>query len=184
MSPKPKIYQLKISLSGSKPPIWRRLLVKDSTSLADLHEIIQTSMGWENYHLHQFIINGEYYGVPHPDDWEDVQDEGKYPLKKLVPAEKYKFTYEYDFGDGWIHTVLVEKILPAEAGEKYPRCIKGKRACPPEDVGGIWGYGTFLEAIKDPKHEQHEMFINWIGYDFDPTYFDIAEINLLLSRYA
>lgn len=184
MPAKPKIYQLKITLRGSKPPIWRRLLVEDSITLHKLHNIILTAMGWDGYHLHQFTIDGEYYGEPHPDDWEPMIDEGKHKLKNIIPVEKYKFTYEYDFGDSWEHQVLVEKILPFSTKQKYPVCVKGKRACPPEDVGGIWGYYNFLEAIKNPKHEEHEMYKGWLGYDFDPAYFDMEEINQRLSHYA
>lgn len=176
------IYQLKVTLRDSKPPIWRRLLVKDSITLNELHEIIQIAMDWGGHHLHLFDINGDYYSIPHLDDYEPMIDERKYKLKDIIPAEKYKFIYEYDFGDSWEHLILVEKILPLESDKKYPVCIKGKRACPPDDVGGVWGYDTFLEAIKDPNHREHEMYADWIGDDFDPEDFDIEYINQILQK--
>jgi len=133
------IYQLKITLKDSKPPIWRRVLVPGSFRLGKLHRVIQIAMGWTDSHLHMFIVNGNYYGVPSPDDYEPVKSETRFKLETIAPPVKGKFIYEYDFNDNWIHTVLVEKILPPAPGEKYPQCITGKRACPPEDVGGVWG---------------------------------------------
>ncbi|HRV94457.1 MAG TPA: plasmid pRiA4b ORF-3 family protein, partial [Anaerolineae bacterium] len=105
-----------------------------------------------------------------------------YRLNQIAPGEKTKFVYEYDFGDSWEHVILVEKILPPEPGVHYPRCIKGKRAGPPEDVGGIWGYEDFLEAIKDPKHPQHEAMLEWAGDDFDPEAFDMSGVNEALEK--
>ena len=172
-----QIYQLKITLRDSKPPIWRRVLVPGSFSLYKLHHVIQRAMGWTDSHLHQFIVDGQYFGLPSPDDWEPMIDERRHTLSKIAPEPKYKFVYEYDFGDSWEHQILVEAIMPAEAGVKYPVCIKGKRACPPEDVGGVWGYEVFLAAIADPEHEEHEMYTEWIGDDFDPEAFDLEEIN-------
>jgi hypothetical protein len=177
------IYQLKISLDDSKPPIWRRFLVPDNFSLADLHEIIQTVMGWDNYHLHMFILNEERYGDPQDDEYDElgIRDEHHYLLGQLGLQEKQKFSYDYDFGDFWNHTLLVEKILPAEEDAYYPACLKGKRACPPEDVGGIWGYMEFVEAMADPKHKEHKSMQEWFGGKFDPEEFDIEETNKLLS---
>ncbi len=177
-----KVYQLKVTLRGSKPPIWRRVLVPADASLLELHRIIQVAMGWDSTHLHQFVINEEYYSTPTEDDWEPVIDESKFRLADVVPAENSKFIYEYDFGDSWEHQILVEKILPADPNETYPRCIKGKRACPLEDVGGIWGYEEFLEALRDPNHPEHESYLEWVGGDFDPEYFDLEEVNKLLEE--
>ncbi|MEZ4771186.1 MAG: plasmid pRiA4b ORF-3 family protein [Caldilineales bacterium] len=176
------IYQLKITLRGSRPPIWRRVLVPGSFSLYKLHQVIQLAMGWTDSHLHQFIIDGQYYGIPSPDDWEPVIDERRHTLNKIAPGPKYKFIYEYDFGDSWEHEILVESIAEAEAGVQYPVCINGKRACPPEDVGGVWGYADFLEALSDPNHSEHEMYNEWIGGEFDPEEFDLDEINAELRR--
>ena len=176
------IYQLKITLHRSKPPIWRRLLVPDSVALDKLHTIIQVTMGWTNSHLHQFIIEGSYYSIPSPDDWEPMIDERRYRLNQIASFEKYKFTYEYDFGDSWEHEIVVEKILPFDPKVKYPICIKGKRACPPEDIGGAWGYDEFLEIMKDPAHDEYDSYIEWLGDEFDPEEFDIEEINQVLQR--
>jgi hypothetical protein len=176
------IYQIKVSLRDSKPPIWRRIQVQGDTKLSQLHLIIQTVMGWANYHLHQFVVGETYIGVPHPDDWHEVNDERKFTLSRLSDREGFKFTYEYDFGDNWQHDLLVEKILSPEPGVKYPRCIKGKRACPPEDVGGVWGYDDFLAAIKDPDHDEHETMLEWVGGEFDPEALDLAEVNAALGQ--
>ena len=182
MPPKSKqIYQIKVTLQGFRPPIWRRIQVRSDTRLDKLHLILQDVMGWDNYHLHQFVIHGEYYGPPYDGDFMDMMDESKSKLSDLVGGEKFKFIYEYDFGDSWAHVLLVEKILPAEKGVQYPVCIKGKRACPPEDVGGVWGYGSFLEAIKDPKHPEHDEYLEWVGGEFDPEAFDLDDINVMLN---
>ncbi len=179
-SPK-QVHQLKITLKHSKPPIWRRVLVPSHFNLNKLHRVIQIAMGWEDYHLHQFTIDGGYYGVPSREDWEPVTDERRYSLGKVAPEEKHRFLYEYDFGDGWEHEILVEKIFVPETALEHPVCLTGKRACPPEDVGGIWGYYEFLEAIKDPDHENHEEYLEWIG-EFDPEEFDLDGINQMLSK--
>jgi hypothetical protein len=176
------VYQIKVALERSKPPIWRRLLVPGDFTLGDLHNIIQTSFGWWDYHLHQFIIGEIYVGVPNPDydDYLDMNDERKMRLHQITEREGFKFRYEYDFGDGWLHQQLVEKILPPEPGQVYPVCIKGRRACPPEDVGGIWGYYYFLEAIADPEHEEHDQYLEWAGDEFDPAAFDLEGVNQAL----
>lgn len=182
--PNPKsIYQLKVTLRDSKPPIWRRILVTEETTLAQLHDIIQRVMGWENYHLHMFRIGGAIYGDPADDEFGSMgtKNETRFRLNQVGLREKSTFTYEYDFGDSWEHTLLLEKIIPAEPGTHYPLCVTGKRACPPEDVGGIWGYTEFLEAIADPNHKEHDEYLEWIGGDFDPETFDLDEINELLQ---
>jgi hypothetical protein len=176
------LYQLKVTLRGIKPPIWRRLLVPGSITLNKLHQIIQTAMDWSDSHLHQFIIEGEDFGIPSPKDWEPVKDERRYRLNQVARTEKTKFLYVYDFGDNWEHEILVEKIQPAEPGIKYPLCIKGKRACPPEDVGGAWGYMEFLEAMSNPDHVDHDSYIEWWGDDFNPEGFDIEIVNRALQR--
>lgn len=176
------VYQLKISLRRSKPPIWRKIQIKSDATLAELHDIFQITMGWTNSHLHQFVIHGIEYGIQDPDLDMDVEDEKKVKLGELIFNEKEKFFYEYDFGDSWEHEIIVEKILPMEKGLHYPICLKGKRACPPEDCGGIWGYSEFLEAIEDLNHPEHDDMLEWSGGEFDPEKFDVDSINRALTH--
>ena len=169
------IYQFKITLLDIKPAIWRRIQVPDCT-LADLHEYIQAAFGWWNYHMHQFDIDGERYGPLAPDDMDfglEMRDETEVLLSKLIPksGRKPRWIYEYDFGDGWRHEVLFEGFPPSDFKAKYPQCIEGARACPPEDCGGPWGYADYLAAIADPRHERHEELLEWRG-PFDPDAFD------------
>jgi len=181
------IYQLKIALKGAKPPIWRRVLVPDTVTLADLHDIIQICMGWFGGHLHQFRIGTTIYGQLLDDDWgfETIADENNYTLHNLAKAITPHFSYTYDFGDNWEHRITVEKSLPAAEGKSYPILVKGKRACPPEDCGGIWGYREFLEAYNNPQHEGYDDAHEWIGSDFDSERFDrdeAEEINAALKK--
>jgi len=173
------IYQIKVTLNDSKPPIWRRILAPDTITLHQLHTILQTVMGWADYHLHMFTINGQIYGNPEDDEFGHMgtKNESRFKLNQLVGREGFKFRYEYDFGDGWLHDLVVEKILPAEEGMRYPVCVTGKRACPPEDSGGIWGYEEMLEAIANRKHPEHDRYLEWIGENFDPERFDLNEVN-------
>jgi Plasmid pRiA4b ORF-3-like protein len=174
------IYQIKVTLEGSKPPIWRRLLVPANLNLGDLHQILQVAMGWTDSHLHQFQVGEKSYGVPDPNmDW--TLDEDRVKLAQIVKGEKSRFRYEYDFGDSWSHAILVEKILPAEPGKPYPICVKGKGCCPPEDCGGIWGFYEFVEAMANPKHAEHKNLKEWYGDDFDPEAFDIDDVNRILK---
>lgn len=174
-----QIYQLKLTLKRSKPPIWRRLLVPGDTPLPRLHDVFQIAMGWGDAHLHQFTVGRATFSEPHPEygSWMPLYDERKFQLNQIAPGEKSKFIYEYDFGDSWEHVVLVEKVLTPEPGQRYPVCVKGRRACPPEDVGGIWGYDAFLEAMGDPTHPEHASYREWIGEDFHPEAFDLEQIN-------
>ncbi len=180
-----KICQLKIVLKGIRPPIWRRFLVVNTITLQELHEIIQIVMGWENSHLHQFIANGQYYGEPDPEEYfRKILDERKYKVGHILKKEKDTVIYEYDFGDGWEHKITLEKFLPYNSSTRLPICLKGKRACPPEDVGGVWGYYNFLDGLNDPDHPEHEEYKDWIGDDFDPERFDLDEVNELLLKYC
>lgn len=174
------LYQLKVTLVGSKPPIWRRLIVKDNTRLDQLHSILQGTMGWFGYHLHQYRVGSSLIGIPDPNFDIDIEDERTVFLKDIISNPKDKFVYEYDFGDGWEHKVVLEKVLPSDFFEA-PVVIKGKKACPPEDCGGIWGYYDFLKAIQDPKHEEHESMLEWVGGGFDPDEFDMNTINRKLN---
>jgi len=201
-----QVHELKITLRRSKPPIWRRIAVPSDMKLSDLHIVIQIVMGWTDSHLHQFVIRNpgprptpqelfsldiqeriEMMTMSRDRCWSDLrmeleeaEDEAKARLCELAPAVKSKLIYEYDFGDGWDHQIDVVKIGPPTEGVDYPVCLKGKLACPPEDCGGIWGYYEMLEALKDPKHERHEDFADWIGDSFDPERFDLDEINTQL----
>jgi yecA family protein len=185
--PKLPIYQLKISLKGSRPPIWRRIQVPGSVTLAELHDIIQISMGWFDSHLHQFNIKRTLYGPVTDDDWamERMNDEVQYTLDSLSEEIQPHFEYIYDFGDDWQHRITVETVLKPEEGKPYPVLLTGKRACPPEDIGGIWGYQEFLEAYADPDHDDHEAMVEWAGNDILPDLFDdedISEINEILKN--
>lgn len=175
-----QIFQLKVTLRQFRPPIWRRIQVPGDITLYKLHQIVQLSMGWTNSHLHQFTIHGVSYGETDPD--LRIVNERRYRLNQLVSEVKEHFAYEYDFGDCWEHDILVEKILAPESGVHYPCCIKGKRACPPEDVGGVWGYADFLEALQDPAHPEHEDMIEWLGEEFDPEAFDLDKVNAYLRQ--
>lgn len=178
------VYQLKVTLNDITPPIWRRIQVRGDVTLFKLHKILQAVMEWEDYHLHQFIVGEDYYAIPSPDDpWPmETKNEKRAKLFQVAPAEKARFIYEYDFGDSWRHNILVEKILHPEHELEHPVCLAGKRYRPPEDCGGIGGYYEFLEAIRDPKHPDHEGMLDWAGGDFDPERFDMEEISRLLSK--
>ena len=171
------IYQIKISLIGAKPPIWRIVLVPSNIGLDAFHEVIQLAMGWTDSHLHQFIANNVFYGIPDDDFELEMEDETQYKLSQLLQKEKDTIKYEYDFGDSWEHKILLEKIFPDDGKTALPVCIKGKRACPPEDCGGIWGYEELLETVSNPKHPDHDDMLEWLGGEFDPEEFDLEAIN-------
>jgi Plasmid pRiA4b ORF-3-like protein len=170
------LYQFKITLLETSPPIWRRIQVGDCT-LDKLHEHIQTAMGWTNSHLHQFTIGGSLYGDPllMEEDFEErgYEDSTSTMLSEILPrsGQRFRFEYEYDFGDGWQHEILFEGRLKVEPGKRYPLCLEGARACPPEDVGGVMSYADFLRAISDPDDDQHDQFLTWVGGQFDPEAF-------------
>jgi hypothetical protein len=182
-----EIYQLKITLLGSEPPIWRRFAVPADITLAKLHDAIQIVMGWYDCHLHEFRTrDGTRYRARDPGldlDWDaGTIDERKAQLHDVIHRAKQRLFYDYDFGDGWEHGLELEKRIPPEPNVKYPVCLAGERACPPEDCGGIWGYGELIEAIRDPKHERHEELLEWLGDPFDPEAFDLEETNALLRK--
>lgn len=178
---KTESYQLKITLNHIKPEIWRRVIVDSNIKLPDLHKIIQTVMGWTNSHLHHFIKDKTIYSEPDDESFIEYIDYRKIKLKEIISKEKQSFKYEYDFGDGWEHKIVLEKILENH-NQKYPVCIDGKRNCPPEDCGGPYGYENLLDALSNPKHEEHENILEWLGGGFDAEYFDIEEINEMLKE--
>ena len=141
-------------------------------------------MGWTNSHLHQFIKNRTFYTERMTDDdtWGELDNVDYKNMKifDLLKREKEKIVYEYDFGDGWEHDVLLEKILPGDEKLKSPICLAGKMACPPEDCGGVWGYADLLEILKNPKHEEYDSYMEWLGGEFDPEHFDKDKVNKML----
>ena len=175
------IYQFKITLQNVRPSVWRRIQVPDTYTFWDLHIAIQDAMGWTNSHLHQFNIldasTGKLREIGIPEGYGDTVLSGwRYKIADYFSVENPKAKYIYDFGDNWTHIIILEKILPREKGIEYPLCIDGKRACPPEDCGGPWGYQDFLKVIKDPKHKQHKELMEWVGGEFDPEYFDPKDV--------
>jgi hypothetical protein len=178
------VYQFKISLNDVSPPIWRRIQVPESYTFWDLHVAIQDAMGWLDCHLHQFeVINPKYgehdlIGMPDGEwDSEEVFSGWKTPIKRYFSLVNKKANYDYDFGDGWRHKILLEKIMPAVPLVEYPICIAGKRACPPEDCGGPWGYQNFLEIIANPKHEEYSSMMEWVGGEFHPEIFFVSSVH-------
>jgi hypothetical protein len=167
-----------VQLRDIKPPIWRRLVVPASLTLRELHAVIQTAMGWQDYHLHMFEVAGVRYGDVEEMDGP-VGDEEEFTVGQAAGAVS-KFTYEYDFGDGWTHDIRVEQVMPS-VGSGVPHLVGGARACPPEDCGGPWGYQHLVEVLADPEHEQHEQFLGWVGGGYDPEAFDLAETNANLE---
>jgi hypothetical protein len=180
------IYQLKISLDGAKSPIWRRIQVPGDVSLLKLHFTLQIAMGWTNSHLHEFLIDGRYYGTPIDDEWDtrEIQNEKEHQLEQVVPGKGFQFGYLYDFGDSWAHTILVENIMARDEQQHYPTCLDGAHACPPEDVGGIWGYEEFLEVVADAKHPEHDDYLTWVGGSFDSATFDRKQADVELKNIA
>ena len=163
------------------PTIWRRLLVPGEVKLSKLHSIFQAAMGWEDYHLHYFEIDGKRYGMPDPEWDNDDIDEETVMFSDLV-GNRARFFYEYDFGDSWRHEVVVECMDPIPTILKFAVCIDGQRACPPEDCGGTHGYRDLVEAIGDPDHEEHADYVDWAGRAFDPGAFDLSITNAALQR--
>ncbi|MEW6740817.1 MAG: plasmid pRiA4b ORF-3 family protein [Nitrospirota bacterium] len=177
-----QIYQFKVTLKGIKPSIWRKIQVPEAYTFWDLHVAIQDVMGWQDYHLHEFEVikpsSGRKVMIGFPDEefGRDVLPGWKQKIADYFSIENPSAEYTYDFGDNWRHEIKLEKILPREKGVKYPLCIDGKRACPPEDCGGTSGYENFLKILMDPRHERYEEMLEWIGGEFDPEHFDIREV--------
>jgi hypothetical protein len=179
-----KLMQLKIKLDEIKPDIWRRFIIDSSFTLSQLHEVIQIVMGWENYHLYEFDIHGEAYGIPN-DEYEifgvEMNDCKKTKIEKLNLKPKDKFTYTYDMGDDWRHKIIVEKITQNEEVSS-PMCIEGARNCPPEDCGSIPGYEDIVNAMNNPKSKEAKELIEWLGGIYDPEIFHIETINEELNK--
>ena len=177
-----KIYQFKITLEKIKPPIWRRIQVPETYTFWDLHVAIQDAMGWRDEHLHMFEMKHPATKIrvsikvfPERDIFAgkgEVFDERKEKIRDWFVNQGQSATHIYDFGDGWRHTIKLEKILPRERGKRYPVCIAGDRACPPEDSGGVWGYMRILEILRNPDHPEYDEISEWVGEDFDPERFN------------
>ncbi len=177
-------YQLEISLAYSEPPIWRRVMVPGTFTLADLHQIIQYSMGWQNVHLHHFQIGTKFYGPPSADDYGEmpILDESRYLLDQLEMDLLRGILYTYDFGDAWEHVVMLERVVPGSEAISSPVLLEGVRACPPEDIGGMPGYQYFLDVLADPANEDYEELVNLPGLKgYDPDHLNIDAINTLLQ---
>jgi len=194
MPPASPIYQLKITLKNISPPVWRRILIPADATFRQLHDAIQLTMGWADGHLHDFstkkwrgmYIEGKITDLQtyEPAPWGDEEqpgDERKVKLRERLSKPGDRIAYEYDFGDSWEQEILLEKIVEPEQGVEYPICIGGKRACPPEDCGGIGGYERLLEVLANPKDEEHADMLEWLGLEsadeFDPAEFDIDTVN-------
>ncbi len=205
------IHELRITLRGTKPPIWRRIAVPADFTLAELHEIIQLVMGWMDGHLHQFRLKtassrpkpSDLARIVSSGDWTDLglrlrgervftdrrvedmegEDERAVSLADLGLRAKQKLLYEYDFGDDWEHAVELGKTYAPTEGVRYPVCLAGKGACPPEDCGGVWGYYEMLAALRDPKHPEHDERREWLGGAFDPDAFDLEDVNARLATW-
>jgi hypothetical protein len=170
------VLQIKITLSGIEPIIWRRLRVRADITLEQLHDIVQTAMGWQDMHLHLFSLRGREYGRSDPKLGGSIYNEREAVLGRLVD-EGDRFLYVYDFGDDWNHELEIEEEQRVESDARLPRCIGGERACPPEDCGGPPGYAHLLEALADPRHAEHNSLRDWIEGDFDPEAFNTDAVN-------
>lgn len=178
-----RVYLLKIELIDIEPVIWRRFVVPASITLDRLHDTIQIVMGWSDSHLHEFTIGNKRY-TECPEFKEDGLPSGRYRLGNLIKQKGRKFHYQYDFGDGWDHELVLEEnqYINTEL-EMELLCLEGGRACPPEDVGGVPGYFEFCKALEDPVHEEHESLMEWIGGDYDSEDFDADYVNWELMKY-
>ncbi|GAA3188966.1 plasmid pRiA4b ORF-3 family protein [Dactylosporangium siamense] len=175
------IIQLRISLDGVEPTVWRRVLIPGGFTLDRVHRVVQFAMGWGDRHLHVFDVEGVQYGVPDPDGLLDVHDELDVRLD-AVASKGGRLRYTYDFGDWWEHDLTVEDEFPADLDTAYPVCTAGERACPPDDVGGPDGYRDLVAAVGDPAHPDHVAMGEWLGRAFDPGAFDPARATTLLRR--
>jgi hypothetical protein len=179
------VVRIRVELLDIAPAIWREIEVPSTYTFWDLHVAIQDAMGWLDYHLHAFRlkepVTGEIVeiGIPFDDDFDNgppTLPGWRVPVLSYLDRPGQSMDYDYDFGDGWRHRIDLLDIVPRKTGEKYPLCVAGQRACPPEDCGGTWGYQTLLEALADPTHEEHHDMLRWLGGPFDSEHFDAAEV--------
>jgi hypothetical protein len=177
-----EFFQLKVTLKNTKPPIWRRILVTPEIKLDKLHDVLQIVMGWDNSHLHQFETPLGYIADP-TFGLEEAESSRKTTLQSVLSGPRSHIRYEYDFGDGWDHQILLEKVVELD-DPVLALCLGGARACPPEDCGGPWGYANLLEILKDPKHPEREEMSEWIDDEFDAEAFDVEAVNRKLARFV
>ena len=162
------------------PQVWRRVLIPSAYPLDRVHTVIQAAMGWENSHLHVFRLGDESYAAADPDDEMGYLDETKYRFGDLV-SEADRIDYEYDFGDGWEHALVVEACEAAQDGGVYPACVAGEGACPPEDCGGSPGFAEFKAALTGPPGTERDALLQWAGGDYDPRRFNLSAVNGAVS---
>ena len=179
--PGQSVFQLRIQLEDVRPIVWRRLLVPGAVHLPKFADMLCAAMGWQNYHLHAFRVGDALYGM-HADEYPENEIDEKGLSVLQVFRDERRFFFDYDFGDGWEHEVVVEDLSWSHFGLKFAVCIDGQNACPPEDVGGIPGYEEFLEAISNPDHEEFDHYVAWAGGYFDPAVFDLAAANAALQK--
>ncbi len=176
-------YQIRVTLTGTRPKIWRRLRVPSALTLTQFHDVLQAAMGWENCHLHEFRFGGRAFGPSWPDEGMDSNtlDERNVRLLDVLGSGQTKGSYLYDFGDNWEHEITVEKILQADADLLTAECADGEQHAPPEDSGGIGGFYDFLAAIRDLHHPRHKEMLRWVGRSFSPEGFSVDEVNRTLG---
>lgn len=181
------IARVRIELEGTDPLIWREVDVPLSTRLAALHDIIQVAMRWQDCHLHEFVVGNRVYANPDPDDpfaRRKIYKDKSVWLGTLIDRGIREFLYVYDFGDNWQHRIILGEVRQGDPDTDYPAFVGGARRAPPEDVGGVPGFEEFLEAVADPKHEEHERMLEWYGGTFDPEDIDDRRIRMIIGDLA
>jgi Plasmid pRiA4b ORF-3-like protein len=176
-----EVYVIKVTLLGTSPPVWRRLLVHRDITLRNLHKTLQTAMGWTNSHLHQFVFKRQKYSDRKHGLGAGIIDENRTRLGDVICTPGTRLLYEYDFGDGWQHELLLEEVLLGDESFRQV-CVAGGRNCPPEDCGGPHGFSELLKVLQNATHPEHDDIREWVGEDFAPEYFAVDEINRKLRR--
>lgn len=177
----PTVHVVRVSLRDVEPEIWRRMAIDSDMPLETFAKALEKAMGWAGYHLHSFDVGGVLFGQP-DEDADYMIDEKAARVSHVLPRESSALLWNYDFGDGWEHDVVVEAIEPLNPKTKYPVLLAGARACPPEDVGGSGGYDELLRVLNDPDDEEHEHLLSWAPKNFDPSAFDLDAANKRLRR--
>jgi hypothetical protein len=176
-------YQIKVTLMQVRPAVWRSVRVPGTITLSQLHRILQIAMGWEDSHLHRFVIDRRRTGTKHGQLDSQILNDETIQLRNTVALLKFRLLYyEYDFGDDWVHELHVERAFPQAKATQSVSCTAGERCCPPEDCGGPIGYQELLKVLQDPRHSDHEEMLEWVGGSFDPEMFDVGSVNKKLRR--